>query len=97
MRRTVHGPLATLALAGTLLAAGCVVWPAGTGPGAEPMPLAEAVDRRDRGEAVFVDLRSPAEYAAGHLGGAINIPLDEVGGRVGEIRRLGKLPILYCG
>jgi len=74
-----------------------VVWPAGTGPGAEPMPLAEAVDRRDRGEAVFVDLRSRPEYAAGHLGGAVNVPLDEVGARVEQIRRLGRLPILYCG
>ena len=75
----------------------CVVWPGGSGPGAEPMPLAEATLRRDRGEAVIVDVRSRQEYAAGHLAGALSVPLDELAARVGEIRRLGKLPILYCG
>jgi rhodanese-related sulfurtransferase len=61
------------------------------------MPLAEAVDRRDRGEVVFVDLRSRQEYAVGHLGGAINVPLDEVAARVEEFRRLRRLPVFYCG
>lgn len=89
--------LAALALAWSTLSAGCVLWPAGTGPGAEPMPLAEAVERRDRGEVVLVDLRSRQEYAAGHLGGAINVPLDEVAARVEEIRGLGRLPVFYCG
>jgi rhodanese-related sulfurtransferase len=77
--------------------AACVLWPAGTGPGAEPMPLAEAIDRRDRGEAVIVDVRSRQQYDAGHIAGAINVPLDEIAARVAEIRKLGKLPILYCG
>jgi rhodanese-related sulfurtransferase len=61
------------------------------------MPLAEALRRCDRGEAVLVDLRSRESYAAGHIPGALNIPLDDVGARAGEIRRLGKLPVLYCG
>lgn len=90
--------LRRLLIAGSLPALGaCVVWPAGTGPGAEPVPFAEAVARRERGEAVFVDLRTPAEYAASHLGGAVNVPLPELAARLGEIRRLGRLPILYCG
>ncbi len=75
----------------------CVVWPAGTGPGAEPMSLAEAVDRRDRGEAVIVDVRSRASFAEGHIPGALSIPLDELDQHVGELRALQRLPILYCG
>jgi rhodanese-related sulfurtransferase len=90
--------LASLALAACLaLAAACVVWPAGTGPGAEPVPLAEAIDRRDRGEVVIVDVREPGAFAAGHIPGAINVPLDGLAGRVGELRRLHRLPVLYCG
>lgn len=90
--------LASLALAASLaLPAACVVWPAGTGPSAEPVPLAEAIDRRDRGEVVIVDVREESAFAAGHVPGAINLPLDGLAGRVGELRRLHKLPVLYCG
>lgn len=89
---------ASLALAACLaVPAACVMWPAGTGPGAEPMPLAEAIDRRDRGEAVIVDVRSPGAFAESHIPGAINVPIDELAERSGELRSLHKLPILYCG
>lgn len=77
--------------------AGCVMWPAGSGPNAEPMPLAEAVDRRDRGEVVIVDVRSRWQYDEGHIPDAISIPIEEFPARTAEIRRLGRLPVLYCG
>ncbi len=32
-----------------------------------------------------VDVRSADEYAGGHVPGAVNIPLDELPGRVGEL------------
>lgn len=86
-------PLLLLAFA----AAGCVLWPEGSGPGAAEMPLAEALARRDRGEAVLVDVRSRDSYAQGHIPGALNIPAREIEGQAVEIRRMGKLPILYCG
>ena len=74
-----------------------MVWPAGSGPNAEPMPLAEAFDRRDRGEVVIVDVRRSVDFAEGHIPGAISIPLEEFPARTAEIRRLGRLPVLYCG
>ena len=80
-----------------ILASGCVVWPEGTGPAAPPIPLDEALARRDRGEAVIVDVRSARAFAEGHIPGAISIPADRIPTRVAEIRGLGKLPILYCG
>ncbi len=95
MRRRAFTSLALVAA--VALAGSCVLWPAGTGPGAEPMSLAEAVDRRDRGEAVIVDVRPPGDFAEGHIPGALNVPLDQLTGRVEELRRLQKLPILYCG
>jgi len=32
-----------------------------------------------------LDVREPDEYAAGHVPGAVNIPMNEVAGRVGEL------------
>lgn len=87
---------ALVLLAGTL-AASCVRWPEGTGPGAQPLGFDDAVARQGRGEAVLVDVRSRESFAAAHVPGAINVPIDEVETRAEELRRLGKLPIFYCG
>jgi len=73
------------------------MWPAGSGPGAAPMPVADALALRDRGEAVIVDVRSREAYEAGHIPGALNVDGTEIDARAAELRRLGRLPILYCG
>jgi hypothetical protein len=91
-------PLRLAALAALCLSPlACVVWPEGTGPAATPVRLAEALALRDSGEAVLVDVRSREAYAKGHLPGAVNIPASQVEERASEIRRMGRLPILYCG
>jgi 3-mercaptopyruvate sulfurtransferase SseA len=86
-----------LLLASALGSLSCVVWPAGSGPGAAQVPLEEALARCDRGEAVLIDVRSPADYAAGHIPGALNVPAHAVESRAAEIRRMARTPILYCG
>lgn len=35
--------------------------------------------------AVVVDVRTPAEFASGHVPGAVNIPLDQLKGRLSEL------------
>lgn len=45
---------------------------------------------------VLIDVRTPMEFAAGALSGAINIPLDSMRGRLGEIPA-GRAVVLYCG
>jgi rhodanese-related sulfurtransferase len=40
---------------------------------------------------VVLDVRGRAEYAAGHVPGALNIPLDELPGHVGELRHAGPI------
>ena len=37
---------------------------------------AQAKALMDEGKAVVVDVRSPKEYAAGHIQGSVNVPLD---------------------
>ena len=38
-----------------------------------------------RGEAQWVDVRSASEYAAGHVPGAINIPMEQIEARLGDL------------
>lgn len=46
----------------------------------------------------ILDVRSPAEFAAGHVPGAINIPFNQVAARAGEIPAAhDTLLVVYCG
>ena len=47
---------------------------------------AELHARRESGVApVVIDVRTPAEYASGHIPGAVNIPFDQVAQRIAEV------------
>jgi rhodanese-related sulfurtransferase len=46
---------------------------------------------------VLIDLRSPDAYAAGHIPGALNVSPYAVERRVAEFRKMGRIPIFYCG
>src|SRR5262249_10370422 len=39
------------------------------------------------GNYLVLDVRTPSEFAAGHLPGAVNIPVDELRGRLDELPR----------
>jgi rhodanese-related sulfurtransferase len=43
-----------------------------------------------------VDVRTPAEFAAGHVPGAINIPFDEMAARAGELGGPSTPVLVYC-
>ena len=77
-----------LSLLGTLLAFAAVA----EEPAAPLAPLAPSIGvtelsaLRESGPApVVIDVRTPGEYAAGHVPGAINIPFDQVAERIGEV------------
>ncbi len=53
--------------------------------------LAEPPARRP----LLVDVRTPQEFAAGHLPGAVNLPVDELRSRLGELPR-GRPLAVYC-
>jgi phage shock protein E len=43
----------------------------------------------------IVDVRTPAEFMAGHIAGSINIPLQEIANRLPEFKTLAQ-PIGLC-
>jgi rhodanese-related sulfurtransferase len=46
---------------------------------------------------LIVDVRSAKEYAEGHVPGAVNIPHDEIAGRVAEVKDAGaERVVVYC-
>ncbi len=46
--------------------------------------------------AMLVDVRSAGEFSGGHIDGALNIPIQELSGRMGELGdKSGKI-VVYC-
>jgi rhodanese-related sulfurtransferase len=43
----------------------------------DTVPLKEAQELWTGGSAFFLDARSPADYAAGHIAGAVSLPVEE--------------------
>jgi phage shock protein E len=88
----------------TLLGLGALLWIAAAGA-AEPPPVPtiggeELLARQAARDPALVvlDVRTPAEFATGHVPGAINVPHDQVAGRLGELAGLrDKDVVVYCG
>lgn len=102
-----RGLIFILALA---LAAGCGNEPARTdagdpqgveatqpAPAVEASPQGAAAGREVSAGTVYVDVRTPGEFAAGHVAGAINIPHTEMEARWRELAEYRDRPVvLYC-
>ena len=61
----------------------------------EPVPAKELLKQARKGLVTIIDLRPVEEYAAGHVPGAINIPLPELQKRLRDLPK-GKEIIAYC-
>jgi rhodanese-related sulfurtransferase len=72
-----------------LLFAGYLFMKGGDTTGAQARELVQAGAR-------LVDVRTPGEFAAGHLPGAINIPVQELDGRLAELKPKDTPVVLYC-
>lgn len=46
--------------------------------------------------AMLIDVRSPSEYASGHLEGAVNIPVSDLGGRLAKLGKKDRSIVVYC-
>ncbi|MDO9404939.1 MAG: rhodanese-like domain-containing protein [Polaromonas sp.] len=81
-----------------LSSGGMLVWPMiASGMNAGALTASGAVQLINREKAVVVDVRETDEFAAGHLGGAKNIPLNELESRLPLVVKNKALPlILVC-
>jgi|ERR1043166_5399730 rhodanese-related sulfurtransferase/DNA-binding transcriptional ArsR family regulator len=53
------------------------------------------LQRMRKGEAILIDVRPHEEYVAGHLPGALSVPLSELGSRLPELPK-GREVVAYC-
>jgi rhodanese-related sulfurtransferase len=63
--------------------------------GLEPVAPAELLRRARRREGVVIDVRPPEEYQAGHIAGALSVPLADLERRLSELPRRGRI-VAYC-
>lgn len=61
----------------------------------EPVPALELLERARKGLVTVLDVRPPEEYAAGHLPGAVNVPLAELEQRLGQLNPAHEV-VAYC-
>lgn len=89
MRLQLTLAIAWLAIAGVTYADNSV-------PSIAPDELAERLERKDA-DLVVLDVRTPAEFAAGHVPGALNIPHDQLPNRIAELTHAkDKDIVVYC-
>lgn len=61
----------------------------------EPIPLPELRRRLRRGDIMLLDVRPADEFAAGHIPGAVSIPVSELRRRLAEVKT-AKEVVAYC-
>ncbi|OGA11193.1 MAG: ArsR family transcriptional regulator [Betaproteobacteria bacterium RIFCSPHIGHO2_12_FULL_69_13] len=61
----------------------------------EPVPARELLERAKKGLVTVLDVRPPEEYAAGHLPGAINIPVKQLESRLAKLPKRKEI-VAYC-
>jgi len=61
----------------------------------EPVLATEVLDRARKGLATVLDVRPPEEFAAGHVAGAVNIPIHELEKRLSELPKRKEV-VAYC-
>lgn len=46
--------------------------------------------------ALLLDVRTPGEFASGHLDGAVNVPVGELGQRLAQVEPKDRPVVVYC-
>src|SRR6476620_674114 len=63
---------------------------------AASIDVSELADSKDPSNRFhLVDVRSPSEFATGHIPGAVNIPMDQIEARIRDLDRDGPI-VLVC-
>lgn len=61
----------------------------------EPVTRPELLERARSGRVTVLDVRPAEEFEAGHIPGAVSIPIDELEERLGELPK-GREVVAYC-
>lgn len=61
----------------------------------EPVSRAKLVERAERGDVVILDVRPYAEFLAGHIPGALSVPLDQLDDALARLPRRAQV-VAYC-
>jgi rhodanese-related sulfurtransferase/DNA-binding transcriptional ArsR family regulator len=61
----------------------------------EPIPTEELRRRMAAGDVTLIDVRPPDEFAAGHIPGALSLPVSELADRLREIPKRKEV-VAYC-
>ena len=84
-------------IAVALVSGGMLLMPMLTGGGGAGLTPAAAVQLINREKAVVIDVCEPAEYQAGHVGGAKSIPLGELAAKLpGAVKNKATPLVLVC-
>ncbi|GAA3446895.1 ArsR/SmtB family transcription factor [Planomonospora venezuelensis] len=62
---------------------------------AEQVTREQLLERIQAGGVTVIDVRPAAEYAAGHIPGAVSVPLDELADRLADLPADGQI-VAYC-
>jgi rhodanese-related sulfurtransferase len=87
-----------LLIAVAAVSGGMLLWPlVRRGAGGPWVSTLQATQLINRENALVIDVREPAEYAQGHVLGAKNVPLNELGARARDFEKYKARPvILVC-
>lgn len=74
-----------------------LIWPAlRRGAGGLAVSPQDATLMINREDALVLDVRSPEDFGRGHILNARNVPLSQLEGRAGELRKHKARPVIVC-
>ena len=88
----MHTARALLVLCATLLTGAAA---AGETASVDAATLAKRIAGKDD-SLIVLDVRTPEEFAAGHIPGALNIPYTHFPARIAELPAASKDVVIYC-
>ena len=84
-------------LVGIVIASGLAIMLPALAPRGKRASTLQVTQMMNRGKTVVVDVRTPEEFAKGHLRDAKNIPLADLSSRIGELdKSKGKSVVIVC-
>lgn len=78
-----------------LTSAGLLFWPIIKGSASNGLTANEAVQMINREKAVVIDVGDAAEFSAGHVAGAKNVPMAELEKKLPEVVKNKAIPLIF--